>query len=319
MAQDVHFAQFNSAPMLTNPSFTGNFDSQYRLGLNARSQWRQLANYQTLSFYGDVNLLQEALDGDWVSVGLVAFMDKAGIANLSATKIWLSTAFHKSVNEFAHVSFGVNGGYVRRGIDESQLYFNSQWNEVEFDAGLPSGETLQNNSIAYFVLNAGLNLNINFSPKSSFYAGASIYNLNRPTETFYDRLGAEEVNQLGLKPVLNVGGAFLKGTLSIEPAAYFTVEKKATELLVGANVAVISRSYNKRGTKLYFGTWYRLSDAIIPMVGIEYNNFKAMLSYDITISPLRSAVGSKGGPEISIIHVGGLSLSGSGKLSCPRF
>ncbi len=41
-------------------------------------------------------------------------------------------------------------------------------------------------------------------------------------------------------------------------------------------------------TQLIMGAYYRLNDAIIPMVGFQLNGFKLTFNYDATISDLRS-------------------------------
>jgi hypothetical protein len=50
------------------------------------------------------------------------------------------------------------------------------------------------------------------------------------------------------------------------------------------------------------GLHYRLKDAIIPSIAMNYNKFRIGLSYDINISSLRTASKSMGGAEISIIY-----------------
>ncbi|MEA3446080.1 MAG: type IX secretion system membrane protein PorP/SprF, partial [Bacteroidota bacterium] len=57
-AQDIHFSQFMSAPLMTNPANTGNFNGNYRLVNNFRSQWVSFADpgYNTVSLSFDQQL-----------------------------------------------------------------------------------------------------------------------------------------------------------------------------------------------------------------------------------------------------------------------
>src|ERR1035441_5781184 len=38
-AQDIHFTQFFSNPLILNPAQTGNFNGNYRVGFNFKGQW----------------------------------------------------------------------------------------------------------------------------------------------------------------------------------------------------------------------------------------------------------------------------------------
>ena len=58
----------------------------------------------------------------------------------------------------------------------------------------------------------------------------------------------------------------------------------------------------QKNQSLVGGLHYRLKDAIIPSIAINYNKFRVGLSYDINISSLKTASHSKGGAEISIIY-----------------
>jgi hypothetical protein len=52
--------------------------------------------------------------------------------------------------------------------------------------------------------------------------------------------------------------------------------------------------------KVYAGSWYRFSDAIIPFAGFNYNSLQVGVSYDITNSSLKNYVSPSGSFEISI-------------------
>ena len=49
--------------------------------------------------------------------------------------------------------------------------------------------------------------------------------------------------------------------------------------------------------------FYRWDDAIIPAFGLNYNNIRAVISYDINISDLVAASNKKGGFEVSIMYI----------------
>jgi len=68
---------------------------------------------------------------------------------------------------------------------------------------------------------------------------------------------------------------------------------------LGAEVIIPS---TKKNQSIAGGLHYRVKDAIIPSIAMNYNKFRIGLSYDINLSSLRTASNSKGGAEISIIY-----------------
>ncbi|MBK9459020.1 MAG: type IX secretion system membrane protein PorP/SprF [Sphingobacteriales bacterium] len=71
--------------------------------------------------------------------------------------------------------------------------------------------------------------------------------------------------------------------------------------------------------KAYAGLWYRYRDALAPLVGVEVNDYRILLSYDINISTLRTATQGRGGLELSLVHVGSFNKLNKSSINCPRF
>ena len=68
--------------------------------------------------------------------------------------------------------------------------------------------------------------------------------------------------------------------------------------------------------------FYRLDDAIIPAFGLNYNNIRAVVSYDINTSDLVAASNNKGGFEFSIMYIWNKkkrTQKGEIKNYCPRY
>ncbi len=320
LAQDLHFSQFYAAPMLVNPSYTGNFDGNYRVGANARSQWASVTEpYETLSVYGDVGLGQDALNGNWVGAGLGIFMDRAGDGVLSNTKILGNVAFHKTFNREFYVSFGVSGGYVGRRVDFTQLLFDEQWNESTFDPNLANNESVVGDNFGYFVLNSGLSFNYEIVDAFNLRLGASLFHVNRPEETFFTTINVPERNKLGLKPTFSLGASAIRGMVTVEPAVHFATQKKASFLIGGSNFAFQLSGDQYTGSSFHLGAWYRWKDAAIAVAGFQYNRIRCLISYDVTLSELSTSSNGRGNAyEISIVHVGGFRARPS-SMNCPRF
>jgi hypothetical protein len=53
-----------------------------------------------------------------------------------------------------------------------------------------------------------------------------------------------------------------------------------------------------------FGMWYRYKDAVIPYVGYYYGGFQVGLSYDYTVSALKTAAEVRNAYELTLIYRG---------------
>ncbi|OWY25148.1 type IX secretion system membrane protein PorP/SprF [Sphingobacteriales bacterium UPWRP_1] len=322
VAQDVHWSQFYTDVFRLNPSMTGNFNGDYRIGLNARNQWQSVpAPYRTISAYADFGLLKARRRNgtqDWIGTGVNFLYDHAGDGRLSMLEVRGALAGHKSLSENIYVSAGVNAAFRQRSVDFQKLYFGNQWSDVDFDPNLPNLENLGTETFGYLDVNAGATVSYQVPDKFNFYLGASALHVNRPDETFYD-----SGNRLGTRLAVNTGAAASLGNLILEPAAYFTLQKKAQEIVFGTNFVWVTNngrySKNSNNVNLYLGAWYRWADAIIALGGLEFSRYRLLLSYDINTSALKPASNSRGGFELSFVHVGSFNKQPKTPIYCPRF
>jgi hypothetical protein len=72
-------------------------------------------------------------------------------------------------------------------------------------------------------------------------------------------------------------------------------------------------------TNLYLGAWFRLGDAAIPYVGLEFGSFRLGASYDVNVSSLKPASNMRGGAEFSLIYIKKPVDPYAKKLNCPKF
>jgi hypothetical protein len=103
------------------------------------------------------------------------------------------------------------------------------------------------------------------------------------------------------------------------PNAYFTMQSKASELVVGANA-----NYNLSGDgeyQLIGGLYYRYNESVIPLIGLGYKDFMLSFTYDATMSTLKNYNGTRGAMEFSLIKQGVFSTyNGNRRQSiCPTF
>ena len=303
--QDLHFSQFFNSPLTTNPANTGFIpDADYRLGAHYRSQYNTIMAepYKTFSIFGDAQVFRDRFENGWMGLGAVLLRDEAGSGGLISTKAYASLAYHQMLGYSSLLTAGFNLGWANKRIDQSKLKFPDQFDGSFFDNTLPTSVVLLNNNVSYFDMQAGLNYA--YFPTELVYvnAGYSIHHVNRPRETFFADAGSDSsrlaVRHIGfLNAIIKIADDVI-----INPNAYFTMQAKAHEFALGINAAI---DLSGNGAKqLLAGLYYRLGDAVIPMVGLELNNIRFTISYDVTTSSLRQFNASRGASEFNILKKG---------------
>ncbi|NDB53311.1 MAG: type IX secretion system membrane protein PorP/SprF, partial [Chitinophagaceae bacterium] len=97
------------------------------------------------------------------------------------------------------------------------------------------------------------------------------------------------------------------------------MQAKATNTIVGAAFSYNVNRSEENPVNVYLGSWYRLNDAVIPYVGLEFSGFRLGASYDANTSLLKPASNSRGGLEISLIYIKQPTDPSLKRLNCPKF
>ena len=319
-AQDPHFSQFFSSPLTLNPAFTGKFDGNFRAAGNYRNQWPTINRaYQTGTVSLDFPIMRKKIDyRDTWGMGIIAYTDKSAAGAVGFNYVSLSTAFHKGLDEDGYKQFGLGlqATYSNMNIFTADLKFEDQLTPLGF-TGVTS-ETFGNSILksSYFDLNAGLLYTTSSSDKNNFYAGVSLYHINRPKQNFT----TNSYYLLNPRATFHAGGYFPAGETSIlHISALYSTQAKAHETLIGGAMqfVAVDAATSDNPVSFYAGSWIRLGDALIPYVGLEYSSFRFGLTYDINISDLKTASQSRGGVEVSLIYIA--KPPGSKGLPCPKF
>jgi type IX secretion system PorP/SprF family membrane protein len=329
-AQDVHFTQFEAAPLTINPAFTGAFDGTVRVAGVYRDQWRSVtAPFVTYSASVDAPIRFGLAGDDYLAGGLQFYNDKAGDGNLSNTSILGSVAYHKFLGGTGDgagdrpgktLSVGFQAGYCSKSIDLSKLYFGNEFMNGGFNPGL-SGENL-NNKVHYWVVNAGIAWAHAVSEGFSYTIGLGANNLNQPRESL-EREKNSEVG-LGMRYTAQLGAvARVSDRLRLMPAVLYQSQASATELVAGNefNYAISNSNYSSISTAVFLGIYYRNNDAMMGTAGIDWKGFRFGVSYDYNTSSLKDASNGNGGFEISIRYIAPNPLEFSGRRGypCARF
>lgn len=317
-AQDIHFSQFNAAPLALNPALTGNYACDWRVGANYRNQWSSIpAKYETFSVFADMPLIKGIRGTDNLAAGLFLYNDVSGDGNLSNLSILGSVAYHLGLAENQYLSGGLQFGFSQKKLDWNNLLFGNQFDGTNFNTAIPNFEPYQGENINNFDINFGLVYKGRFSESFAMEAGVAMSHLTSPTETFLDDQG----NDLGSR--IAAHGKFtinLDDNLALIPAVLYQSQSGASELVFGAEIGYFMRNPNFPAT-IYGGAYLRNQDAIIPTIGMDYKNFKFGFSYDVNTSGLDVASNGNGGFEVSLIYTGCILpvLPENYILPCPRY
>jgi type IX secretion system PorP/SprF family membrane protein len=321
-AQDPNFSQFFASPLTLNPAYTGKFDGIFRVAGNYRNQWPTINNaFVTKTGSADFHLLKNYLsDIDRWGVGFLAMNDQNGNGALTTNQFSFSTAYHKGLDEngYHQIGVGFQGSYTNKRLDVSVLDFEDELTALGF-TGVTSEIFPQNGlNVKYMDINAGILYNGSTNGYNSFYAGASMYHINRPKETFQGGqfyLNSRTTLMAGGKLPTNQFNAF-------HFSANYSFQANATNLMFGGAYAMNLSYSEENPVNVYLGSWARfnnVADAIIPYVGLEFGDLHLGATYDVNISSLQPASNLRGGIEISLIYIKQPVDRSLKKLNCPKF
>jgi type IX secretion system PorP/SprF family membrane protein len=319
-AQDPNFSQFFASPLTLNPAFTGKFEGKYRVAANYRDQWPAFKNvFVTNTASIDFQILRSKIpEIDRFGIGIMGLMDRTASGALRTNSGSLSLAYHKGLDEDGYHQIGVGfmATYTSRNLDVSKVKFEDQLDSRSGQFILPSLDVFNGATInaSYFDLQAGILYNGSSNDKNNFYLGVSMYHINRPKESFkpggFYILSSRVTFQGGI--AIPVGEKAMLHT-----SAMHSVQAKATNTVLGAAVSKMANDDETNPTNIYAGAWFRFGDALIPYVGLEFNNLRIGASYDVNISSLSTASQRRGGFELSLIYIN--RPPDAKGINCPRF
>jgi type IX secretion system PorP/SprF family membrane protein len=315
-------------PLVINPAFTGMFDGQVRAAAIYRNQWASVTvPYVTYGASVDLPILIER-NGDYLAAGLQLYKDQAGDANLSNFTGMASLAYHKYFGQTEHggsdLAVGLQGGYAQKSIDLSKLYFGDEYvngtfvpaTSQEYHLGL-------NNSVHYYLVNAGISFSQSASEKFGYTLGVGANNINQPNDAIEKQQNSE--TGLDMRITAEAGANWLVGQrFSLRPAVLYQTQASATEVIIGNefHYAVGNNpEYENFSTAIFVGGWYRTGDATMITAGVEFKGFRIGVAYDYNISTLNTSSNGNGGFELAIRYIAPNPIRFANKrtIPCARF
>ncbi len=301
-AQDIHLSQFNSSPQNLNPAQTGLFDGDWRFVGNHRSQWAAIpVPYKTYSLSTDTRLKMKYKNGV-TALGLLINTDKAGDSKFSTTQVCVSGAYIKKIgaDSTSFISVGVQPGITSKSFNINALTFDNQYDGDNYNAALGSGENFSKTRITYFDLGGGLTYLWKKTQRTQASVGLSAFHLNMPKQSFFN----DNTIRLDIKTTISGIAEFpVMAQLDVLPTVMYQRQGKFKETILGVFGKYYLQPIGGMTTAISLGGFYRLKDAFICSVGMEYRSFNVGLSYDVNTSKLTEATNNKGGFEISVIYI----------------
>ena len=296
-AQDPQFSQYYAAPIYLNPAFTGT-TKEHRFVANYRNQWTNMANgYVTYAFSYDYNM-PDSRSG----FGFMATADRAGTVGMGTTTAGLTYSYKIPLSSRWVLTPGLQFAYGTRGINKDKVVMLDQltFGNTTLESNDPLLFSVNNSN--YFDFSSGLLLY-----NKNIWLGVSAHHMNRPNTSMIG-----ESNRLDIKTSVHGGAKFkLYNTPfsnriipSVSPSFIIKRQGEFTQVDLGVNF-----HYDP----IMVGMWYRgmpktdnpeqqlvQQDALIFMLGMEFNRIEFGYSYDFSVSSLGPAAG--GAHEVSLAY-----------------
>jgi type IX secretion system PorP/SprF family membrane protein len=316
-AQGLHFSQFFSAPLITNPANTGVAGDNLRFSNIYRNQWSKIGiPFQTISTSLDKRLI---LFGLPFGIGSTIIHDQSAAFNLTANELLVSLSYSLIINN-QQFSFGLQPGFVYKSYNLQGLTFGTQFDQTNqiFSSSIPSQENGLTDHLYNFDLNVGLMWQTklqNIIPS----AGISVSHINMPLEKFSTSTTG---SRMPMKITINSQVIFpVSANIYAVPCALYSSTPGATEFLLGG-----TGNYNLAKNTILIKELYAIAmlrsnpvrnvDAIILGGGISFTAFNLGLTYDLNISPLHTATNFNGAFEISLVYSGRKNVQKGAYLPC---
>ena len=315
-AQDIHFSQYFSTPLTISPSNTGNYTGDWRVMANYRTQWKEIAKpYNTESVAADK---QFYIHNEKISGGLLIVNDRSG-GTFQVNKIQLSGAYHKTLGTNSFHA-GIQPGFTMKSIGNKETFpdqFN--WSSGKFDAGMANNESNLAFRLNYFDLNVGVGYDHKFK-KTEVFTSYAVFHINNPKETFLsynNMLKPRHVGSLGLT-------WYAASKITIQPSLCVMGTDKASEFLMGSRLFYSLENNYSIAKSVFLGIYFRkgfanLNDAVFGVVGMNYKQYYTGVSYDFTISQLKTASNYRGALELSFIYTGISTRLTKTAIPCDRY
>ncbi len=323
-AQDVNLSQFYALSHNFNPAFFTIVEEEFTFSAIYQQRFPDaLAGAYHLTG-GEGNVAIGVAKDDIIAVNIGILKDIMSNRDFNRTSFSIGLAYAKSLSKYQihYLSIGSSFTYNQQKYGLAGVLWGDQFDGTTFNPDFPTQEIFAEKSNDYS-LNIGLQYFGNFNDVFSFYGGVSAFHLVQSNSSHL-------INK-AYKTPLRINGNFgtnISVSKLVDITASLNIIKQSQLIIstVGLFTAFnIKEAKHKKGVKFYVGSYYRISDFIIPTIRLKANGFELGFAYDFALPSFNENYSRFTGPEITLKY--GFSVfdslnkrKGSSKfLNCPKF
>jgi len=235
---------------------------------------------------------------------------------LNENHLALSIAYQKSFDYDGNhsLTMGFQGGLGSYRFNQDKANFEDEISPSGFT--IPSTEILLTNDLGkeFLDMHAGILYKGHFNDGTGIYMGGSIFHLGKP------KLGFSSASYIVQNRINIQGGGFkeIGNFTTLHTSFQYQEHLNYKEFVLGAAIGHILVDNKKIYTEVYAGSWIRNGDALIPYLGLEWNNVRAGFSYDINYSRKKAVSNLYQSMEFSLSWLLNRTSIVSG-VKCPKF
>lgn len=292
-SQDIHWSQINQLQSFQNPSTIGKYDEDIKFTFALKDQWRSVTKpFQTYFASFDTKIRKI----EWLSIGCNIFTDVTGDGNFRTNQFNFISKIDKKINSKLIIATGLDIGLLNKNIDFTNFKFGNQYDGLKYNSSLSTNETYSNTTFSHPTIGIGFSANYKLEKNQDLNFGFSIYNINKPKESFYQ---VEIIRPI--RNVLNLSYNYQYKNHLINPTINFEKQNVYRNIMIGVLDNI--KTNNLKLHHIHAGLAYRHLDALILHLGITYRKTKIILSYDINLSKLKVASNGRGSFELNIQYL----------------
>jgi type IX secretion system PorP/SprF family membrane protein len=315
-AQDIHYAQYWNTPTNINPALTGVFRGDTRFFSNYRTQWNTVpVEYITFTGAIDHKFPIRGNRNGYFAGGLTFNYDQAGLARLNLSTLCLSGSYTHQLSNASFATAGVSANINQRGFNLEGLTFDRQYDPSLgiFNPNAANGENFANLTRVFPAFAAGLNIRMQsqnkfvlvdeLAKRSRIDFGAGLFHFNQPDHGFIR--DQKTPLRMRISPyILGVLMVSKKCDLIGNFNAQFQGPNREMNAMMGFKVHLNTLPGEQFAVQAGMGyRFHEISDAIIPGIEIQSEQWMLGFSYDINISAFNVATLRRGGPEFSLRYI----------------
>lgn len=317
--QDLHFTQFNLAPMNLNPALTGAYLGTYRAGLLYRDQYRTVNSgtarpYQTATAFIDSPIIGGFRKQDWIGLGANFFYDQAGTAQVKNIGTILSLAYHLGLGKKGDNVFtlGAQYGSIQRRFDRNQsitgwslansLGAGSDPDLASLTTGNAQGSGSEFVESNYNFLSVGTMLTSSMGKNSDLRMGVSVSHFLRPGQSLTGGLRADRkyVKTAAFVSLYSdLGGRF-----TFKPQALFQTSGGINELVIQGIGAFLLNEEKEMSFNAGLGVRAANALDLQVLLGMDIKDIRVGVAYDFNLASFNPATNGHSGFELGVTYIG---------------